>query len=232
MTISDDPAARDALRLQLFQSIDGVPPDAAEGVVGSFPGLLARCDDLRDREFGAEGFAGIRVAGQTLFVAEGQQPIVDAIVVARDLIADFRRFAVQVRELLTRETERLGKLPRSAGETIVDVTSTPLGVRFAVGGALLRGGLDQSATVDVQQAIHFALDVLSCAFDHQAGRFDEPEGNPAAVLHAPCGDVLEGDEAGERYVCALDKAHTIADSDHTDALGLARWPVTHGPVTP
>jgi hypothetical protein len=216
MTISDDPAARDALRLQLFQSIDGTAPDGAgEHGDPSRPGLLARCDAMA--------------------------PLVASIVEIDDvtalepcvaLLGDFRRFAVQVRELLTRETERLDKWSGSARETIVDVTSTPLGVRFAVGGALLRGGLDQSATVDVQEAIHFALDVLSCAFDHQAGRFDEPEGAPAAVLHAPCGNVLQGGDPGEVYVCALDKAHTIADSDHTDALGLARWPVTHGPVTP
>lgn len=64
----------------------------------------------------------------------------------------------------------------------------------------------------------------------------EPESSPVhaigemlselvAAIPARCGDVLAGDE-GEQYVCALDPAHTISESDHTDALGLAQWPVS------
>lgn len=58
------------------------------------------------------------------------------------------------------------------------MSSTRAGVRLNVAGALLRGGLDQSGIVDAQAAIRFALDVLSAAFDYQAGRFDDEEHEP------------------------------------------------------
>lgn len=223
MTIHDDPAARDALRVQLFQAIDGVPPDPAEGVVGSFPGLLERCDqyaaqlaavtEIAERE----ASSSLSVAVPTLITTV--RSVIETVVVGGRLIQDFGRFAAKVRELLTRETEQLDKLPRSNAETVVDVSSTRAGVRLNVAGALLRGGLDQSGTCDAQAAIRFALDVLSAAFDHQAGRFDDevhdddvlsvPEDAPSRLLRvfAP----------GTRVTAALDIFY--ADRDVEIASG-------------
>lgn len=226
-----DPPAREVLRAQLLETIDGTPSDGGgEHGDPSKPGLLKRAETFFELASEASLLAAT-VIGPANPPFEAERALLSAMRRGVDLVGDFRAFAMQVRALLAPQAPcrcpdpgyQRGVHCRAAkgfafasddwcncwchrtNETLIDAASTREGVRFSVGGALLRGGLDQRATIDVQPAIRFALDVLSAAFDHQAVRFDLPEGTPVPVEHAPCGDVLKGDEGGE-----------------------ARWPVDHG----
>lgn len=88
-------ASRAALRAQLLEAIDGRRPDPEEGAVGSFVGLLESCE-----LFGRE-LAHATRAPTPAHPTEAQQTLRDAITRGALLIAEFRRFAVRVREFLT-----------------------------------------------------------------------------------------------------------------------------------
>lgn len=82
-----DPNARDVLRAQLLQTIDGAAPDQP----GNAWGLVERCDDVA----GELGAMVRRVEWSSLEGCTGDRCIA--------LLGDFRRFAMAVRTLITGE---------------------------------------------------------------------------------------------------------------------------------